>query len=217
MLEEFLNNIMVKRIQEYGGKEKFEKILDIGGKNGTYTSKISETLTVLDIKPKEISPDINYIKGDILKFDTEEKFDVVVCSAILEHFTKRDGIKIVKKVNNFLKDDGLAFISCPNACSLNRMLGEMIGMCTAIELTEADVKVGHKYLYNLDRLESIVRDNLEFVDSGSYFLKPLPTSEMDKLFDFNAFSNFASITSKTYPHLKNYLAEIFVVGKKLKK
>jgi 2-polyprenyl-3-methyl-5-hydroxy-6-metoxy-1,4-benzoquinol methylase len=217
MLEEFLNNIMIKRIQEYGGKEKFEKIFDIGGKNGTYTSKISEKLTVLDIKPKETNPDVNYIKGDILKFDTEDKFDVVVCSAILEHFTKRDGIKIVKKVNKFLEDDGLAFITCPNACSLNRMLGEMIGMCTAIELTEADVKVGHKYLYNLERLESIVQNNLEYVDSGSYFLKPLPTSEMDKLFDFNAFSNFASITSKTFPHLKNYLAEIFVVGKKLKK
>lgn len=53
------------------------------------------------------------------------------------------------------------------------------------------------------------------MDSGSYFLKPLPTSDMDKLFDANAFKAFASINSNIYPQLKQYLAEIFVVGKKL--
>jgi len=217
MLEDFLNNLMIKKIQEYGKKENFKKVLDIGGKNGKYTSKISEELTVLDLNPQKISSNIKYIKADILEFDTAEKFDLIVCSAVLEHFKREDGLKVVKKINYYLEQDGLTFITCPNAYSLNRMLGEILGIGKALELSEADIKVGHKYLYNLPRLEDITKNILRFVDSGSYFLKPLPTSDMDKLFDTNAFEAFASINSNTYPQLKPYLAEIYVVCKKLEK
>jgi len=31
MLEDFLNNLMIKKIQEYGKKENFKKVLDIWG------------------------------------------------------------------------------------------------------------------------------------------------------------------------------------------
>ena len=215
MLEDFLNNLMIKKIQEYGKKENFKKVLDIGGKNGKYTSKISEELTVLDLNPQKISSNIEYIKADILEFDTAEKYDLIVCSAVLEHFKREDGLKVVKKINYYLEKDGLAFITCPNAYSLNRMLGEILGMGKALELSEADIKVGHKYLYNLPRLETIIKNILKCVDSGSYFLKPLPTSDMNKLFDIKALKAFASINSNTYPQLKQYLAEIFIVGKKL--
>ncbi len=217
MLEQFLNNLMIKKIQEYGKKKKYQKVLDVGGKDGKYTSKISEELTVLDLKPQKISLKINYIKADIMEFDTSDKYDLIVCSAVIEHFKREDGIKIIKKTNKFLKKDGFVFITCPNACSLNRELGELLGMCNALDLSEEDLKVGHKYLYNLPRLESIIKNNLEFVASGSYFLKPLPTQDMNKLFDKNAFKSFASIDSETYPHLKQCLAEIYVVGKKLDK
>lgn len=217
MLEDLLNNLMVKRIQEYGKRETFEKVLDIGGKDGKYTSKISEKLTVLDLNPQKISPNIKYIKTDILEFDTAEKFDLIVCSAVLEHFKPEDGLKVVKKINNYLEKDGLAFITCPNAYSLNRMLGEILGIGKALDLSEADIEVGHKYLYTLPRLEDITKNLLRFVDSGSYFLKPLPTSDMNKLFDTKALKAFASINSNTYPQLKQYLAEIYIVCNKLVK
>lgn len=217
MLEEFLNNLMIKKIQKYGKKEKFQKVLDIGGKDGKYTSKISEDLTILDLNPQKISSDINYIKADIMEFDTSEKYDLIVCSAVMEHFKREEGKKIVRKINKFLEKDGFVFITCPNACSLNRELGELLGVCNALDLSEGDLKVGHKYLYNLPRLESLIKKNLDFVASGSYFLKPLPTQDMNNLFDVNAFKSFASIDSETYPHLKHHLAEIFVVGKKVEK
>ncbi len=214
MLEELLNNLMNKKIQEYGKKERFEKVIDIGGKHGKYTSKISKNLTIVDLNPQKIISDIHYIKADILEFDTTEKYDLIISSAFLEHFTREDGVKILKKINKILKNDGIAFITCPNAWSLNRLLGEFMGMNKALDLSEGDKSVGHKYLYNLERLENIVIENLKFVESGSYFFKPLPTSDMNTLFDENAFKSLASINSKTHPHLKEYLAEIYVVGKK---
>ena len=62
MLEEFLNNLMIDKIREYGKKKKFQEVIDIGGKDGKYSSRISENLTILDLNPDIISPTINYVK-----------------------------------------------------------------------------------------------------------------------------------------------------------
>ena len=215
MLEEFLNNLMIEKIREYGKKKKFKDVIDIGGKDGKYVSKISKNLTIVDLNPQIISSKINYIKTDIKKFETDEKYDVVVSSAFLEHFSREEGLLVVRKINSLLKENGLVFITCPNAWSLNRLLGEIMGMGKALDLTEGDIKVGHKYLYNLSRLQNCVKSELVFIDSGSYFLKPLPATDMNQLFDKNAFKIFASINSHTHSHLKEYLAEIYVICKKL--
>ena len=108
----------------------------------------------------------------------------------------------------------MAFISCPNAWSLNRQLGWIMGLGNALDLSEGDKQVGHKYLYNLKRLEDVVKQVLIFEISGSYFFKPLPARDMNEIFDENTFKGFASINSETHPHLKDYLAEVYVVGKK---
>ncbi|MFX0057891.1 MAG: class I SAM-dependent methyltransferase [Candidatus Hodarchaeota archaeon] len=214
MLEEFLNELMNKKIQEFGKKETFEKVLDIGGKDGKYSHKISDNLTVIDLKPQNLILSVNYVSSDIREFESKEKYDLIICSAFLEHFTQEEGGLILSKINKFLKSEGFTFITCPNAWSLNRILGEMIGMGNALELNDADIKVGHKYLYNLSRLKKIVKENLKFIKSGSYFLKPLPTLDMNKIFDRKSFESFASINSENYPHLKEYLAEIYVIAKK---
>ena len=214
MLEEFLNNLMIDKIREYGKKKKFQEVIDIGGKDGKYSSRISENLTILDLNPDIISPTINYVKKDIMEFETKEKFDLVISSAFMEHFSREEGVDILKKINYLLKVDGFAFLTCPNAWSINRLLGEIMGICKSLELSEGDGKVGHKFMYNLPRLEEIVKEHLIFVESGSYFLKPLPASDMNKIFDVNAFRSFASINSSSHPQLKDYLAEIYIIGKK---
>lgn len=214
MLEEWLNNLMIQKIKEYAKQGIYENVIDIGGKDGKYTRKIAKNLTVVDLDPQEINVDINYIKKNVWEFDTTEKFDLVVCSAFMEHFTKKEGILILKKINKFLKKNGLAYISCPNAWSLNRILGEFMGLGNVLDLSEGDVKVGHKYLYNLSRLEDSAKTSLKIIDLGSYFFKPLPSDEMNTLFDKNAFQQFALINSQNCPQLKQYLAEIYVIGKK---
>ena len=75
MLEEYLNNLMIQKIKEYGNQEIFEKVIDIGGKDGKYTRNIAKKLTVMDLNPQEISLDINYIKIGIMEFETIEKYD----------------------------------------------------------------------------------------------------------------------------------------------
>jgi len=213
-LEKHLNKLMIEKIKELGKKDRFENVIDVGGKDGKYTSRISKTLTVIDLAPNQIQDQVKYIKADIMEFNTSDRFDLIVSSAFLEHFTKEEGITILNKINSFLKQDGLAFITCPNAWSLNRLLGEFMGMGEALELSDGDIQVGHKYLYNLHRLEKVVKEGLHVIDSGSYFFKPLPASDMNSLFDLKAFETFASINSDSHPHLKEFLAEIYVVGKK---
>lgn len=214
LLEEYLNSLMIEKIKYYGKKELFENVVDLGGKDGKFTKTISKKLTIVDLAPQKIYENINYVKADIMEFETDNQYDLIVSSAFMEHFNRDDGVKILKKVNEFLTDNGIAFISCPNAWSLNRILGEFMGMGDALELSKSDKNVGHKYLYNLQRLEEIIEEVLFFIDSGSYFFKPLPSNDMHALFDENTFKSFASITSETHPHLKNFLAEIYVVAKK---
>ena len=213
-LEEILNNLMIERIKDYTRMELIENVIDLGGKDGKFTKKISRNLTVVDLDPQEIYENVNYIKTDILQYETDNKFDLVVSSAFMEHFNRDDGIKILNKVNELLTDNGITFITCPNAWSVNRLLGEFMGIGGALELSDGDKKVGHKYLYNLQRLEDIIKEVLHFIDSGSYFFKPLPANDMISIFDKSEFKSFASITSTTHPHLKDFLAEIYVVAKK---
>lgn len=213
-LEEFLNNLMIGRIKNYTKMELIENVIDLGGKDGKFTKQISKNLTVVDLDPQEIYENVNYIKADILQYESENKFDLVVSSAFMEHFTRDDGLKILKKINELLRDNGIAFITCPNAWSVNRLLGELMGMGGALELSDGDKRVGHKYLYNLQRLEDLIKEVLNFIDSGSYFFKPLPANDMITSFNESAFKSFASITSTTHPHLKYFLAEIYVVAKK---
>lgn len=214
VLEDHLNKLMIETIKKYGKQDSFPSVIDIGGKDGKYVINIAKNLTVVDLNPVEMFEHVNYVKTDVMEFNSEERFDLVVSSAFMEHFEREDGIKILLKINHLLKEGGLAVITCPNAWSLNRLLGEFMGLGKALDLSEGDKQVGHKYLYNLERLEEVVKETLDFIDSGSYFFKPLPAGEMNLLFDENAFKSFASMNSETHPHLKNYLAEIYVVAKK---
>jgi SAM-dependent methyltransferase len=205
---------MIERIKNYTRMELIDNVIDLGGKDGKFTKQISKNLTVVDLDPQEIYENVNYIKTDILQYESDNKFDLVVSSAFMEHFNRDDGIKILNKVNKLLTDNGIAFITCPNAWSVNRLLGEFMGMGSALELSDGDKKVGHKYLYNLQRLEDIIKEILHFIDSGSYFFKPLPANDMISIFDESALKRLALITSTTHPHLKDFLAEIYVVAKK---
>lgn len=55
------------------------------------------------------------IIGDIEKMDpglSEKYFDVIICGDVLEHLT--DPWSMMKKIANYLKDDGVIIISVPN-------------------------------------------------------------------------------------------------------
>jgi 2-polyprenyl-3-methyl-5-hydroxy-6-metoxy-1,4-benzoquinol methylase len=56
---------------------------------------------------------IKFFESDIINFKFEKKFDAIVSLETLEHISKKNGIKWIKKCYNLLKKDGIFVCSSP--------------------------------------------------------------------------------------------------------
>jgi len=72
------------------------------------------------IKQNNMESRIRIVKSDILKFETEQKFDVIFMSGFIQAFQKDDVTKILKNSYNWLKDQGIIAIQ-DNLISENKL------------------------------------------------------------------------------------------------
>jgi len=115
------------------------------------------------------------------KFDTEEKFDVIVMGFILEHVA--DPFEIICRYKRFLSPRGKFFLAVPNAEVLNRRLGHLAGMLEDMgTLSENDLLQGHKRYYTVASLtEEITRAGFKIDRMEGLYLKPFTTSQVISL------------------------------------
>lgn len=115
------------------------------------------------------------------KFDTTERFDVIVFGYILEHVD--DPVLILRHFRQFLAPGGRMFVTVPNAEVLNRRLGHLAGMLPDMQqLSEHDLLLGHKRYYTVESLrQDIKQAGYEIVRMEGIYLKPLTTSQMISL------------------------------------
>ena len=115
------------------------------------------------------------------EFESEERFDLIVMGFILEHVDDPSGI--LCKYKEYLEPGGSVFIAAPNGEALNRRLGHEAGMLpNMMQLGEADLAIGHKRLYNLDKLRELVHlSEYRIKRTEGIFLKPLSTMQLQSL------------------------------------
>lgn len=115
------------------------------------------------------------------KFESEEKFDVIVMGFILEHVD--DPLQIISHFKKFLSPTGKMFITVPNAEALNRRLGHYAGLLSDLQLlSENDVISGHKRYYTVASLsEEIKSAGYEIEKMEGVYLKPFTTKQMMSL------------------------------------
>jgi len=123
-------------------------------------------------------PEAEFHAAMFEEFESVEAFDSVVMINFLEHVD--DPVACVLKARSLIAEDGELVAFVPNALSLNRRLGVAMGIIkNPYELSEADLKVGHKRFYDGKTLaEDFVRGGMKPVDVGGVFLKPLPNAQM---------------------------------------
>ncbi|MBF0463549.1 MAG: class I SAM-dependent methyltransferase [Nitrospirae bacterium] len=102
--------------------DKNARILDIGCSTGCLLSlfKLNGYLNLLGLDPssscvktiKELY-NIEATVNSIYSFDTDEKFDLIILSSVLEHLV--DCNNSMQKIYSLLKDHGLLFIEVPDA------------------------------------------------------------------------------------------------------
>lgn len=131
-------------------------ILDLGCGVGTLSNYIASKgnkVLGVDISPKAIrvaresshiignEKNTKFIIQDIENLDTNETFDLIILSEVLEHV--HDDRKLIRKLIKYLKKDGYLFISTP---SLNAPLYKFR------LLDKFDKEVGHLRRYSFNTL-----------------------------------------------------------------
>ena len=139
--EDILNDSFGKKkielIKKWVGKGK--KVLDIGGCWGIISNEIREygnDVMLLDMprvikKAKERHPELKFLAGSALDIPTEEKFDVVVATEIIEHILDLE--RFFAEIKRVLKDDGKLIITTPNVSRLFNIVCMIKGGTTGWE------------------------------------------------------------------------------------
>jgi 2-polyprenyl-3-methyl-5-hydroxy-6-metoxy-1,4-benzoquinol methylase len=108
-------------------------------------------------------------------------FDSIICSYVLEHII--DPLLVLKRCRSWLKPGGLLFVAVPNATSLHRRLGVVIGTQKDVfQLGDSDISIGHRRVYSAPTLEADVEAaGFRIEIRWPMMCKPLPNSLLASL------------------------------------
>jgi 2-polyprenyl-3-methyl-5-hydroxy-6-metoxy-1,4-benzoquinol methylase len=163
--------------------------LELGCSSGVMTRILAnhfEKLVVVDgseyyIKNlREVFPrkNIEYYVSLFEEFEPTEKFNSIIMAHILEHVV--DPIGLLKRSRNWLEKDGTIHIIVPNATSLHRRVGKIMGFLNNLnDFSEKDKQLGHMRVYDKKTLVTHIEGaglHVELLEG--FFLKPLSNEQM---------------------------------------
>jgi ubiquinone biosynthesis O-methyltransferase len=124
MIYSLLNDIILSKMIK-----QCNKALDIGCNSG-FISKIIAEFDFNSVYGLDLSDDyiqkatlnfgnekIQFRTEDATKLEIREKFDLILCTEVIEHTDKP--VEVIKAIHRLLSDDGIAIISMPNRINFN--------------------------------------------------------------------------------------------------
>lgn len=155
-------------------------------------------------------PNVRKFHSYFEEFKTDEKYSTVIMSHVLEHI--QDPVLVLKRIYNWLEDDGVFLVSVPNAKSIHRMVAVEMGLLSSVyELNERDEELGHYRVYDLNILKShLTEAGFNLVESGGVFLKPVSNGQIENSWSPEMIEGFYK-AGRLFPE---HCAEIFVVCSK---
>lgn len=213
------NGVLLRlRYRELSRFFKGKSCLEFGAADGEGTrflTKHFQRIVAVDGSVKQIgqlrksvrSRKVEGVVSLFEKFNSEERFDTVLLAHILEHVA--DPVKTLRIARRHLKKGGVLLIDVPNALSIHRQVGVRMGMLkTEYHLNAADRSIGHRRVYDFDRLRrDVLKAGLRIKKEGGIFLKPFSNAQMEKLLNRSGIQAFSTV-GKKYPELA---AEIYLV------
>lgn len=166
------------------------RVLEAGCSTGFMSEMLADYFSkvdIVEISSKNIESVKNRLKSKsncsyfncaIEDYQTDEKYDAVTLSFLLEHVT--DPVAVLRHVRNFLKENGQIVITVPNDESLNRRIGLKMGLLKNIsELAQRGVDKGHRRGYTLETLRAHLKSSgLKEKEIIGVLLKPLSSAQM---------------------------------------
>ena len=184
-----------KYLIEFGSQKilanaKGSNVLELGSADGLMTQILSRNFKSVHV----VEASTRYIKilhdknlrnvkvfGSLFEnFEPEIKYDDIIMARVLEHVVSP--VKILEHAKNWLKPNGRIHIVVPNADSLNRRIGQAMGIIKSrTDLDDHDIRVGHRRVYTkLTLSKHVKKANLQIVFKTGIFLKPLSNIQMMK-------------------------------------
>lgn len=182
--DQWVGRLQTLKVIELG---RGKSILDIGCGIGMFTPMYLEKFeSVVGLDPSEEylkearkKSRVEYIVGWGETFKLNEKFDTITMNMLLEHVD--DPIKLLKNCKRHLKRNGRIIAQVPNANSITRRLGVLMGVIDSINnITDKERNFyGHQRVYTLNTLRTDVKKaGLKIVKSGGILYKPLPNETL---------------------------------------
>ena len=97
---------------------------------------------------------------------------------VLEHVD--NPVEVLKKVKDWLKPNGRAIFTVPNATSLHRRIGIEMGMLKVLnEFNKQDIELGHQRVYNIYQFtEDIKTAGFDVLETSGYMIKLVSNHQM---------------------------------------
>lgn len=179
-------------------------VLELGCADGLMTKEILGISKKLDVVEGSASyirnakkrlgkkvKDVRFYHSLFKDYEPDTKYDMIILSSILHELD--DPILVLKKVRTWLKKGGVIYVNVPNAISLHRRIGRLMGVLkNEYAFTVRDTQFLHQRLYDQKSLRATVKKaGFSIIEEGGFFLKALSNSQMmnwdQKLLDaFNA-------------------------------
>lgn len=183
--------------------ENKNDVLEMGCSDGYSSieiSKMVKNLDVVDGSKKMIAllnesvqknniHNINAIYSLFEDYSPDKTYDAICCSFVLEHVV--EPVEILKKANSLLKENGVLAIAVPNAGALSRRMAVSMGLMDNLyDLTENDLRHGHRRVYDMDKLEKDVkRAGLNIIKKGGVFLKQFADFQLELMIKHGIIGN----------------------------
>lgn len=200
----YLNEVRVNDFDQWVGRLQTLKALELGvGKSlldigcgvGQFTPMfLSKFERVVGLDPseeylkearkaaKKSDYNIEYVQGLGETFKLNEKFDTITMNMLLEHVD--DPIILLKNCKRHLKKGGRILAQVPNANSITRRLGILMGIIDNINHISDKERnfYGHQRVYTIRTLEEDCKKaGLKVVEKGGLLFKPLPNKTLLKI------------------------------------
>jgi 2-polyprenyl-3-methyl-5-hydroxy-6-metoxy-1,4-benzoquinol methylase len=183
---------------------KDDSVLEMGYGEGIVTDFLNDLNINLDViegakqlveKATARFSDISFIYSMFEDYKPKKKYDVILCTHVLEHVN--DPVEILKLMRSWLSENGKIVVIVPNAESIHRQLSVIMGIQDRLDnLSKRDLLVGHQRVYDYKLLENhISQANFKIKEKKGFFLKTLPNSMMLK-FDIKLIKALNSISEK---------------------
>jgi 2-polyprenyl-3-methyl-5-hydroxy-6-metoxy-1,4-benzoquinol methylase len=163
--------------------------LELGCASGVMTKILAEHFEKLvvvdgseyyigDLRKNFARGNIEYYVSLFEEFETREKFNTIIMAHILEHVA--DPVGLLRKSRNWLGKDGAIHIIVPNATSLHRRIGKIMGLLDTLnDFSEKDRQLGHMRVYDIKTLVTHIElAGLHVELLEGIFLKPLSNEQM---------------------------------------